>query len=49
MGDGMEISSTELLSFAAGWQDGLQLLNEVKAWSSRYEEAHMAPFSLLNG
>ena len=43
MGDAMEISYTKLPSSAQGWQDGLQWLNEVKAWSDQYEESHMIP------
>ena len=43
MGDAMEISYTKLPSSADGWQDGLQWLDEMRAWSDEYEESHMVP------
>lgn len=43
MGDAMQISYTDLPSCPAGWQDGLHFLNEIAAWSLRYEQAHMVP------
>lgn len=41
MGDAMQIPYTKLPSSAKGWEDGLQWLEEVKAWSDAYEERHM--------
>lgn len=43
MGDAMQISYTKLPSSVKGWQDGLHWLEEVKAWSNKYEEAKMIP------
>ena len=41
MGDAMEIPYTKLHSNGEGWQDGLEWLKELEAWSNEYEEAHM--------
>ena len=43
MGDAMDISYSELPSSTSGWKDGLQWLDEVEAWSLKYEEAYMVP------
>lgn len=43
MGDAMDISYSILPSSIPGWKDGLQWLDEVEAWSLRYEEAYMVP------
>lgn len=43
MGDAMEISYEELPSAPDKWQDGLQWLEEVGAWSERYEAEKMVP------
>lgn len=43
MGDAMDISYSNLPSSLAGWKDGLQWLDELKAWSLKYEEAYMVP------
>ena len=43
MGDAMKISDSNLPSSISGWKDGLQWLDEVEAWSLKYEETHMIP------
>ena len=43
MGDAMDVSYSTLPSSASGWNDGLQWLDEVEAWSLKYEEAYMVP------
>ncbi len=43
IGDLMEISYSKLPSSISGWKDGLQWLEEVEAWSLKYEEAYMVP------
>ena len=43
IGDLMGISYSNLPSSISGWKDGLQWLDEVEAWSLRYEEAYMVP------
>lgn len=43
MGDAMDISYSNLPSSIPGWKDGLQWLNEVEAWSLKYEEIYMVP------
>ena len=41
MGDAMSISYAELPSFGTGWTDGLHWLQDIREWSTNYEEAHM--------
>ena len=41
MGDAMSISYAELPSSGTGWTDGLHWLQDIRAWSTHYEEAHM--------
>ena len=43
IGDAMDISYSKLPSLVPGWKDGLQWLDEVEAWSLKYEEAYMVP------
>lgn len=44
VGDAMEISYEELPSYSqGGFRDGIQWLEEVAAWSERYEAGHMVP------
>lgn len=43
MGDAMEISYSNLPSSIPGWKDGLHWLDEMEAWSLKYEEAYMVP------
>ena len=43
MGDAMDISYSNLPSSIPGWKDGLQWLDEIEAWSLKYEEEHMVP------
>lgn len=43
MGDAMGISYSNLPSAIVGWKDGLQWLDEIKAWNLRYEEEYMVP------
>lgn len=46
IGDAMEISYTKLKSGGEGgqgWIDGLQWLDELKAWSAEYEKRFMVP------
>ncbi|KAF6227091.1 hypothetical protein HO133_008532 [Letharia lupina] len=49
MGDAMDISYSILPSSIPGWKDGLQWLDEVEAWSLRYEEAYMVYHTIING
>jgi len=41
MGDAMLIPYDVLPSSKSGWEDGLHWLEEVEAWSTRYEEENM--------
>ena len=41
MGDAMEIPYTKLASSSRGWDNGLEWLHELEAWSDKYEETHM--------
>ena len=43
MGDAMNISYSDLPSANLGWKDGLQWLDEMEAWSLKYEGAYMVP------
>lgn len=43
MGDAMDISYSDLPPSIPGWKNGLQWLNEVEAWSLKYEEIYMVP------
>ncbi|KAJ5391538.1 hypothetical protein N7509_007028 [Penicillium cosmopolitanum] len=42
-GDALDISYSALPSGATGFQDGLQWLEEISAWSAAYEERSMVP------
>lgn len=42
-GDALDISYSALPSGATGFQDGLQWLEEISAWSAAYEERCMVP------
>lgn len=44
-GEDMEIPYTQLPSHHRGWNDGLEWLDELDAWSRQYEERSVAPSS----
>jgi hypothetical protein len=43
LGETMNIPYGRLPSYKAGWQNGLEWLDELKAWSREYEAEHMVP------
>lgn len=43
IGDAMSISYATVPSSCTGWTDGLHWLEEIRVWSTKYEEAHMVP------
>lgn len=43
VGDAMMIPYDALPSRSTGWTDGLHWLEELKAWSLKYEASHMVP------
>ncbi|WEW55834.1 hypothetical protein PRK78_001267 [Emydomyces testavorans] len=43
VGDAMEISYERLPSSETGFRDGLEWLDEIRAWSEAYEKEHMLP------
>lgn len=43
MGDAMSISYANLPSYGEGWTDGLHWLEEIREWSTKYEDGHMVP------
>lgn len=48
MGDAMSISYAELSSYETVWTDGLHWLEDVRAWSISYEDAHMVAATTNN-
>ncbi|KAJ5793977.1 hypothetical protein N7457_000576 [Penicillium paradoxum] len=43
VGDGLDVSFEKLPSGKTGFQDGIQWLDEIEAWSEEYEAKYMVP------